>query len=77
MDVKKGRLRVVPTTFCGLIQNGSLPPTLSDLPPWKLQIWKKYTLEQYESALHFRIIFNDPLSLSLIPSLPVCLGLYP
>lgn len=72
MDTRKGLPKMGPTTFRRLIQNGSLPSTLSDLPPWKPQIWKKYTSKRHESGLHFCIIF-DASSLSLTPSLPVCL----
>lgn len=72
MDMRKGLPSVGPTTFCRLIQNGNLPSTLSDLPPWKPQIWKKYTPKPHESALRFCIIF-DASSLLLTPSLPVCL----
>lgn len=67
-----GSPRVRPTRFCQLLQKSSLPSTLSDLPPWKPQIWKKYTFQPHESALYFHIIF-DTSSLSLIPLLSVCL----
>lgn len=71
MDMRKCLPRVMPTTFSWLIHNGNLPSTLSDLPPWKPQIWKKHAFKPYESGLHYCIIF-DASSLSLTPSLPVC-----
>lgn len=61
MDIRKGLLRVVSTTLCGLIQSGNLPP-------WKPQIWIKQTFKSYESALHLWSCLM--LHLSLTPSLP-------